>query len=221
MAYLRQAVLALLFQSLLFSQRLLYVLLSNASNIYKNILFLHDLFEFLVLKPQVINSPLPIPALTALQKEIDFEQVTFRYPGSQRLALDQFTLKIPAGQIVAIVGENGAGKSTLLKLLCRFYDPESGCITLDGIDLRDLRLEGLHRLITVLFQYPVHYHDTAANNIALSSLESAPTIAEVKAAAQSAGADIPIKRLPEGYDTLLGKWFGGAELSGGNGSASL
>src|SRR5712672_983443 len=71
------------------------------------------------------------------------EYVRFRYPGSDRMALDRFDLCIPAGRIVAIVGPNGAGKSTLLKLLCRFYDPEVGSISLGGIDLRELRVEEL------------------------------------------------------------------------------
>ncbi|HEY9297479.1 MAG TPA: ABC transporter ATP-binding protein, partial [Phormidium sp.] len=166
--------LALLFQALWMSQGLLQVLLRNINKIYQNILFLKDLFEFLTLKPQVIDCPLPIPTPSTLQKGIVFEQVIFCYPGSQRLALDQFNLTIPAGQIVAIVGENGAGKSTLVKLLCRLYEPEFGRITLDGIDIRDISLNELHRLITVLFQFPVRYHDTAANNIALSSLAFQP-----------------------------------------------
>ncbi|WP_334828866.1 ABC transporter ATP-binding protein [Nostoc sp.] len=207
--------LALLFQALWISQGLLQTLLTNINKTYQNLLFLKDLFEFLSLQPQVTNSVVSITPPSVLQKGINFEQVTFRYPDSQQLALDQFTLFIPAGQIVAIVGENGGGKSTLIKLLCRFYDPEFGRITLDGIDLRDFSLAELHRLITVLFQFPIHYQDTAANNIALSALAFQPTSIEIETAAQGAGADIPIQRLPFGYDTLLGKWFGGAELSGG------
>ncbi|MEH2424169.1 MAG: ABC transporter ATP-binding protein [Nostoc sp.] len=207
--------LALLFQALWISQGLLQTLITNINNSYQNLLFIKDLFEFLSLQPQVTNPDVSITPPSVLQKGISFEQVTFRYPESQQLALDQFTLFIPAGQIVAIVGENGGGKSTLVKLLCRFYDPEFGRITLDGIDLRDFSLAELHRLITVLFQFPIHYHDTAANNIALSALAFQPTSIEIETAAQGAGADIPIQRLPFGYDTLLGKWFGGAELSGG------
>lgn len=207
--------LALLFQALWISQGMLQTLLTNINKSYQNLLFIKDLFEFLSLQPQVSNPSIPITPISFLQKGITFEEVTFRYPDSQQLALDKFTLFIPAGQMVAIVGENGAGKSTLVKLLCRFYDPKFGRITLDGVDLRDFSLAELHRLITVLFQFPVHYHDTAANNIALSALASRPTRTEIEAAAQSAGADISIQRLPESYDTLLGKWFGGAELSGG------
>ena len=113
------------------------------------------------------------------------------------------------------MGVNGAGKSTLTKLLCRFYDPESGHITLDAIDLRDFAQADLRRLITILLQQPVQYHTTAAENIALGDLSAQPTQSDIEWAAQAAGAEAPIKRLPQEYDTILGKWFGGAELSGG------
>ncbi|MDB9310673.1 ATP-binding cassette domain-containing protein [Aphanizomenon sp. CS-733/32] len=206
--------LALLAQALWIGQSVLFALLSNVGKIYRNLLFLKDLFDFLSLKPQIVNFSLQ-PTPLELYKEILFQQVTFHYPGSQHLALDRFTLKIPAHQVVAIVGENGAGKSTLIKLLCRFYDPEVGSIMLDGIDLRHLPLEKLRSLITVMFQQPVSYQDTAANNIALSAIASAPTLVEIEAAAQASGADIPISKLSQGYNTLLGKWFGGEELSGG------
>jgi ATP-binding cassette subfamily B protein len=118
--------------------------------------------------------------------------------------------------VVAIVGPNGAGKSTLIKLACRFYDPDGGRITLDGVELRDLPLETLRRQITVLFQEPVRYNATAAENIALGDLAAGASRAEIEAAAVAAGADGPIARLPHGYETLLGKWFaGGMELSVG------
>ncbi len=131
------------------------------------------------------------------------------------MALDRFSLTIPAGHTVALVGANGAGKSTLIKLLCRLYDPEAGAITLDGVNIREIPLEELRRQITVLFQQPIQYHTTAAENIALGNLAATPGDAEIVAAARAAGADTPIDRLPEGYDTVLGKMFGGADLSGG------
>jgi ATP-binding cassette subfamily B protein len=151
-----------------------------------------------------------------MQEGICFEQITFRYPGSERVALQDFNLTVPAGQVAAIVGANGAGKSTLVKLLCRFYDPEAGQITLDGINIRDMSLAELRRLITVLFQWPVPYHATAGQNIALGDVQAAPSAAEIAAAARGAGAHEVIARLPREYDTLLGKWFAdGTELSGG------
>ncbi len=147
--------------------------------------------------------------------EVRFQSVSFRYPGTQRAALDGFDLTIPAGSIVAIVGPNGAGKSTLLKLLCRFYDPDAGAIELDGMDLRQFALDDVRRSVTVLFQQPVHYNATAGENIALGDLRVTAPDAVSKAAAD-AGADEIIDHLPAGYDQLLGRWFAdGAELSVG------
>jgi ATP-binding cassette subfamily B protein len=205
----------LLYQAFYQGQRLMRTLLTSVGQIYGNILFLENLFAFLALEPRVVDPARPLPAPATLQESIGFEQVTFRYPGSSRVALDRFSLTIPAGHTVALVGANGAGKSTLIKLLCRLYDPETGSITLDGMDIREMSLEALRRQITVLFQQPVQYHTTAAENIALGNLAAEPGKAEIIAAARAAGADTPIDRLPEGYETVLGKWFGGAELSVG------
>ena len=142
--------------------------------------------------------------------------VTFSYPDSERTALHNFELEIPAGKMVAIVGVNGAGKTTLLKLLCRFYDPQSGHIELDGTDLREYALDDLRRAITVLFQEPVPYQDTAANNIALGDLPAEADDRAIQKAAQAAGADSVVAKLPQGYETQLGKWFkGGTDLSVG------
>ncbi len=206
---------ALFYQAFAQGQRLMRSLLGNVGEVYRNVMFLENLFEFLALEPQVTDPPRPIPAPVPLRDGIRFEGVSFRYPGSQRAALDDFTLQIPAGEIVALVGANGAGKSTVIKLLCRFYDPQSGHITVDGVDLRDLSLDELRRQITILFQEPVRYHTTAAENIELGDLAATPSRPEIEAAAHAAAADVPISRLPEGYETVLGKWFGGAELSVG------
>lgn len=207
--------LAMFYQAFNQGQRLMQTLLGSVGQIYSNLLFLENLFEFLALQPQMREPATPTPLPHTFQQGICLHNITFHYPGSERVALDNFNLTIPAGQIVAIVGENGAGKSTLIKLLCRFYDPTAGAITLDGIDLRQFSQHELRRRITVLFQQPVHYHATAAENIALGDLAMDAQAEEVEIAARAAGADIPINRLPQGYETMLGKWFGGAELSGG------
>src|SRR5262249_42974595 len=138
----------------------------------------------------------------------------FHYPGSHRTALEHFNLEIPRGKIVAIVGANGAGKSTLIKLLCRLYDPVEGSVELDGADLRGLDVDELRSMVTVLFQHPVHYSATVAENIALG--DPLPNLVEVVDASREAGAEEIISRLPNQYRNMLGKWFeGGAELSGG------
>jgi len=164
----------------------------------------------------VVSPPAPRATPAEVRTGIRFEMVTFRYPGSERVALQNFNLTVPAGQIAAIVGPNGAGKSTLIKLLCRFYDPAAGRIEVDGADLRELSVEQLRSRITVLFQQPIHYSATAAENIALGDLSESPDAPSIHAAARAAGADRPIASLPRGYQTLLGRWFaGGAELSVG------
>ncbi|MCL1465756.1 ABC transporter ATP-binding protein [Argonema galeatum] len=208
--------LALFYQAFNQGQGVMRNLLGNLGQVYSNMLFLGNLFEFLELQPQVVDSPSPRLTPITLKQEIHFHQVTFRYPGSHKDALENFNLTIPAGKIVAIVGSNGAGKTTLLKLLCRLYDPQHGSIKLDGIDLRDLPIQNLRRFITILFQQPVDYNTTVAENIAMGDLISSPSLSEITAAAEAAGADEIIDRLPKGYHTLLGKLFeGGTELSGG------
>jgi ATP-binding cassette subfamily B protein len=209
--------LALFYQAFNRGQSLMRSLLGNVGQIYTNSLFLGNLFDFLQLEPQVVDPPKPIPVPPVSKEGIRFRRVTFRYPGSDgRVALRDFDLTIPSGQIVAIVGPNGAGKSTLVKLLCRFYDPQAGHVEFDGIDVRDLSIEELRRRITVLFQLPVFYHATAGQNIALGDLSAAPGAAEIEAAARGAGAHEIITRLSQEYDTLLGKWFAdGTELSAG------
>jgi ATP-binding cassette subfamily B protein len=125
-------------------------------------------------------------------------------------------MRIPSGKVVAIVGPNGAGKSTLLKLLCRFYDPEAGRITIDGRDIREMPTDGLRRLITVLFQQPFHYNTTVRENILYGDLNLEPGDPQIDSAIRAAGAEQTILRLPQKGQTLLGRWFaGGTELSVG------
>lgn len=208
--------LVLFYQAFSQGQGLLRSLLRNVGRIYENTLFLGNLFEFLDMEPQIVSPPDPLPAPVTLKEGIRFQGVTFRYPGSERAVLEDFDFGIPAGKVVAIVGANGAGKTTLVKLLCRFYDPQAGRIELDGSDLRDLPVEQVRRMITVLFQFPAPYYAPVAENISLGDLAAAPDRAAIESAARSAGAHEFIMRLPKGYDTVLGKWFaGGAELSGG------
>ena len=208
--------LALFYQAFQHGQGLLRSLLENVGQIYANTLFLGNLFEFLDLRPRVRDSIRAEGFQRVLRDGIHFQQVSFCYPGSERRVFQGLDLPIPAGQIVAIVGANGAGKSTLLKLLCRFYDPEAGRITLDGIDIRDVPLKELRGMMTVLFQWPVPYQATAAENIAFSEISSGGGANLLESAARGAGVHDIISRLPQGYDTLLGKWFaGGVELSVG------
>lgn len=217
--------LAMFHQAFLQGQRMMRTLLDNVGQIYQNGLFLETLFGFLSLRPALsapndavrppnASKEIDLPPIT-IRESIRFDDVTFRYPGSERVALDGFSLTIPSGNMVAIVGTNGAGKSTLIKLLCRFYDPEAGTVSFDGVDLRRFPVGDIQRLISVLFQEPVHYHDTAGQNIAIGNLIGKPDQAQIEEAARAGGAADPINRLPDGYDTMLGKWFGGSDLSTG------
>ena len=205
---------ALFVQAFFQGQRMMRSLLGSAGEIYRNIMFMENLFEFLQLKPKITEASEP-PPHPELQKEIRLQDVTFCYPGSNRPALVNFNLSIPAGKITALVGENGAGKTTLIRLLCRFYDPEGGHVMIDGQDIRSLSTESIRQRITVLFQEPVRYHDTVFNNIAFGDIDSRPDHSRIETAARAAGADAPISRLSDTYSAVLGKWFGGAELSGG------
>jgi len=211
--------LTLFYQAFNQGQRLMRSLLENVGQLYSNILFLGNLFEFLTLQPKVIDRADLVPAPKAILQGIRFVRVSFSYPGSHQPTLHEFSLNIPAGQTVAIVGLNGAGKSTLIKLLSRFYDPDEGRISLDGVDLRDLPIQELRRQMTVLFQEPVRFNTTVAESIALGDTnadDDRPDALAVRSAARVAGADDIVQGLPDGYDTLLGKWFAnGTELSAG------
>jgi ATP-binding cassette subfamily B protein len=206
--------LAMFYQAFQQGLGLMRGLLEDLGQLYGNLLFLGNLYEFLKLEPRVVSPLRPLPVPPAVKNGIRMLGVRFCYPGSARPALEDFDLEICAGQIVAVVGSNGAGKSTLIKLLCRFYDPEAGRVTLDGVDLRDLDIDELRSRITVLFQQPVHYNDTVRQNIAYGDLSS-PANA-VATAVCAAGAEEIIARLPQGIESTLGRGFAdGTELSMG------
>jgi ATP-binding cassette, subfamily B, bacterial len=208
--------LALAYQAFQLGQGLMRTLVGNVGQIYSNSLFLGSLFEFLSLSPGVIDPPSPVAAPATLARGMRFERVTFAYPGSERAALRDFDLELPVGRITAVVGANGAGKSTLVKLACRFYDPGEGRITIDGADLRRFAVDDLRSRISVVFQQPMHYSDTVAENVGFGDVEAASERSRVDAALEAAAASELVARLPHGCDTLLGTWFaGGKELSVG------
>lgn len=206
--------LLLCFQAFQQSQMLLRTLLDSSGKIYRSLLFVENLDEFLGLEPTVLPGQAGESGFP-MGDAIRFENVSFAYPGELHLALDSFNLEIPKGKIVALVGQNGAGKSTLIKLLCRFYDPDAGRILIDGVDIRSLDQDALRRQITVLFQDPVHYHASVADNIGFGDIEAAYDEGRLRAAAEDAGALETVEGLDGGFSALLGKWFGGTELSGG------
>ena len=208
--------LALFFSAFSQGQRLARSLLESVGEAYSNSMFLGDLYEFLSLERKVVDRDGALSAPPAPKQGITFDKVSFGYPGGNRSALRDFSLTIPAGGITAVVGRNGAGKSTLVKLLCRLYDPDAGAVHIDGVDLRQMRLRDVRRMVTVLLQEPVQYSATVAENIALGDIDARSGQNSIEDAIDRAGAKEIVARLPQGNATLLGKWFeGGTDLSVG------
>ena len=207
---------ALFYQAFNRGQMVLRSLLGSLGEIYANCLFLEYLYEFIHIKPKIVDPQKIIPAPGILDHGIEFKDVGFRYPGTERFALRSFSLFVPKGQVVAIVGPNGAGKSTVLKLLCRLYDVETGSVEIDHTDIRNFCLKEIRKMVSVIFQEPVRYHATAAENIAMGDHQRGADRNSIEVAAKSAGAKKIIESLPQGFETPLGKSLTqGSELSGG------
>jgi subfamily B ATP-binding cassette protein MsbA len=150
--------------------------------------------------------------LPRVRGEIRFEGVNFRYPHGHALAIEDLSFEVGAGSTLAIIGPSGSGKSTLVGLLTRLYQPESGRITIDGVDLSSVRLQSLRRNLALVSQDVVLFNDTLRNNIAYGSLRGTP-LADVRRAAAAAHALPFIEALPAGFDTQVGER--GVRLSGG------
>jgi ABC-type multidrug transport system fused ATPase/permease subunit len=157
------------------------------------------------------RQPVPLPARRGGGRAVGFHQVSFRYGGEGPIVLPGLNLEIPAGQTVALVGQTGAGKSTIAKLVARFYDPTSGSVTLDGVDLRQLTDAELRRAVVTVTQESFLFAGSVADNIGLG--RPGATCGEIESAAQAVGADQFIARLPEGFDTDVRKR--GGRLSAG------
>ncbi|HVF32103.1 MAG TPA: ABC transporter ATP-binding protein [Acidimicrobiales bacterium] len=151
-----------------------------------------------------------------LHDGIRFEHVSFRYPATDRFVLEDVDLLLPAGAVVAVVGENGAGKSTFVKLLCRFYDPTSGRITVDGTDLASIRPDGWRHRLAGAFQDFFRFEYPVQRTVGLGDLPRLDDRPPAETAVERAGADDVMSRLPAGYETQLGPtWHDGVELSFG------
>ena len=197
-------------------RNLLENLLMGFSQVAGQALYLDDLFSFFEIRPEIVPPPNPRPFPVPIREGFAFENVGFRYPGAERWAVRGLTFELRAGEILALVGENGAGKTTVVKLLARLYDPDEGRILLDGHDLREYDLLAIRANIGVIFQDFVRYHFTAADNIAVGRIEARDDRARIVAAAERSLADEVIRKLPLGYDQIIGKRFRtGVDLSGG------
>ena len=170
------------------------------------------IFEYLDLPIEVDEPALPVPIDPArVAGHVRIEDVTFAYPGSDTAAVAGVTLDIPAGRTLALVGETGSGKSTLAALVARLYDPAAGRITIDGVDLRDMRLTDLAAVVGVVSQDTYLLHTTVRENLRYAKPDAGD--AELEAAARAAQVHDVIAALPDGYDTVVGSR--GHRFSGG------
>jgi ATP-binding cassette subfamily B protein len=191
-------------------------LLIGFSQVAGQALYLDDLFTFFEIEAEIVSPEDPRPFPSPVRQGFTFEDAGFRYPGAERWAVRHLNFTLQVGEVLALVGENGAGKTTLVKLLARLYDPDEGRILLDGHDLKEYDIKALRGNISVIFQDFVRYHLTAAENIAVGRIEARADRARIVAAAERSLADEVIRRLPDGYEQILGKRFrSGVELSGG------
>jgi ATP-binding cassette, subfamily B, bacterial len=186
--------------------------LAELSFVGERYLWLLDYRPNVVVKPPGEALPVPDP----LRQGITLEHVSFTYPGTDEQVLRDVSLVLPPHTTVALVGENGAGKTSLVKLLCRFYDPTEGRITVDGTDLRDVDLDEWRARTGAAFQDFVHFQLVASEAVGVGDLPAVDDLDRVGASARQAGADRVIARLPAGLATQLGRWFeGGVDLSEG------
>ena len=191
-------------------------LFDNMNRLYENGLFMDNLFSFMQLMPQMSAPERPAVMPLHFERGLEFRHVSFRYPGREGWALRDVNLVIEPGEKIALVGPNGAGKTTLIKLLTRLYDPTEGAILLDGVDLREYDPDELRLRIGVIFQDFVRYQLTAKENIGFGQIDRLDDADRLSTSAERGGADEVVAELPEGMDTMLGRWFNqGHELSGG------
>ena len=197
-------------------RQLLESLLTGFSQVASQALYLDDLYSFFEVKPEIASKPDALPVPAPIRSGFVFDNVGFRYEGSERWALRGLSFELHAGEVLALVGENGAGKTTLVKLLARLYDPDEGRILLDGRDLKDYDLDDLRANIGVIFQDFVRYHLTAAENIGVGQIDAMDDRDRVERAARKGMADEVVASLPRGYEQVIGRRFkDGVDLSGG------
>ena len=189
-------------------------ILTAISGMYEDNLYLSNLYDYL-------GQPVPArrgssPNGPEPERGLQFEHVSFAYPGADENALTDINLELRRGESLALVGENGSGKTTLIKLLTRLYEPTEGRILLDGLDLRDWDADVLRRRIGVIFQDFGRYQFTIGENIGAGDVRHMDDAVRQQTAAETGMAAPFIDSMPERYNTQLGRWFkGGRELSGG------
>ncbi len=176
------------------SRDLIQRLLMSASEIYEQSLYLKDMFEFLERRPRIASAPGAPSVPLQIREGFVFENVSFRYPGSERWAVRGITFTLRPAERIALVGENGAGKTTLTKLMARLYDPTEGRILLDGQDLRDYDLTSVRRAIGVIFQDFVRFDMRFDENIGVGQIDAVMEYLD-----QSANGNSSVERVPDDW----------------------
>lgn len=194
----------------------LQMIFSLFSDVADQALFLRDLIIFLHERPAILSPPHPRRPPRPLKTGLEFQNVTFQYPGAANPVFTGLSFRLDKGQRVALVGENGEGKTTIVKLMTRLYDPTAGRILLDGHDLREYDVDKLRQEIGVIFQDFIRYDLTARENIAAGDLSKLNDDAALWEAARKGNAVDLLENFPKGLDQVLGRRFeGGLDLSGG------
>jgi ATP-binding cassette subfamily B protein len=179
-------------------------------------LFVKDLFDYLETSPKIVSRAGAVAAPRPIRSGYEFDNVSFTYPGCERKVLNGVTLRFCPGERIALVGENGAGKTTLVKLLSRLYEPTHGRILLDGIDLREYKVDDLRREIGVIFQDYMRYDMLVSENIGFGRIEELTNQSLLESAAAKSLAATMVASFPNGYLQMLGRRFeGGINLSTG------
>jgi ATP-binding cassette, subfamily B, bacterial len=191
-----------------FRQVLVYIreILAAVAGLYEDNLFIADLFRFLSLEEKVKPVP-PEIKINHLQQHLEVRNLSFRYPGSDRYALEDISFSIKKGELVAIAGPNGSGKSTLVKLLCRLYDPQAGGVYIDDQNIIHSDPVTYRKLYSVVFQDFMLYNMTAGDNIRMGKIDMPDPSTRIADAACKSGVHGLLSSLPGGYDTVLGRLF--------------
>lgn len=197
-------------------RNMLQGIMSRFSRIAEQALYLKDWFDFFEIQPEIRSNPDSPPVPVPFREGLTFENVAFKYPDTERYAILNLSFHLKAGEKLALVGENGAGKTTLVKLLARLYEPSSGRILLDGVDIREYDLKSLRNAIGIIFQDYIRFQMKASENIAIGNIGQLDEMPVIEESARKSLADMVVESLPKKYEQVLGRRFNdGVELSGG------
>ncbi|HDK7169554.1 TPA: ABC transporter ATP-binding protein [Clostridium botulinum] len=189
-------------------------ILNSFSSLYSNNLYIENLFYVLNLKPKIFDSENSKMFHNTIADCIEFRNVSFKYPNSDKYILKNINLKINAGDTCAIVGLNGSGKTTMIKLLARLYEPTEGEIYIDGINIKDYKIESLYKYMNIVFQDFVKYPFSIKDNIGFGDIDNLNNMKLIEEASKKANAYNFIQELDNKFDTRLEKlWVNGTDLS--------